>query len=132
MSHGKKIAEVPLAVREISIKKWKEGLNCRQIEQDLFTNYSTVSRIIKRYKDTNSIQNKKGRGRKPILSAREKRILLREVRSNCRVSACELKYNVKEYFAKIVLHKKLEMQFISKNFMFELHEINHFLVGEKK
>ena len=62
MSHSKKTAEVPLAVREIIIKKWKEGLSCRQIEQDLFTNYSTVSRIIKRHKETNSIQNKKGRG----------------------------------------------------------------------
>ena len=76
MSHGKKTAEVPLAVRKIIIKKWKEGLNCQQIEQNLFTNYSKVSRIIKRYKVTNSIQNKKGRGRKPILSAREKRIVL--------------------------------------------------------
>jgi len=48
MSHGKKTAEVPLAVREIIIKKWNKGLSCRKIEQDLFTNYSTVSRIIKR------------------------------------------------------------------------------------
>ena len=48
----------------------------------------------------NSIQNKKGRGRKPILSARKKRIVLREVRSYRRVSACELKSNVKEYFGK--------------------------------
>ena len=64
-----------MAVREIIIKKWKEGLSCRQIEQDLFTNYSIVSRIIKRYKETNSIQNKKGRERKPILSARSKPFL---------------------------------------------------------
>ena len=48
MSQGKKTSEVPLAVREIIIKKWKEGLSGRKIEQDLFTNYSTVSRIIKR------------------------------------------------------------------------------------
>jgi len=100
MSHGHKTAEVPLAVREIIIRKWKEGLSCRQIEQDLGTNYSTVSRIIKRYKETSSIQNKNGRGRKPILSPREKRIVLREVQSNRRVSALELKSNVKEYFGK--------------------------------
>ena len=72
MSHSKKTAEVPLAVREIIIKKWKEGLSCRLIGPDLFINYSTVSKIIKRYKETNSIQNKKGRG-PIIMSAREKR-----------------------------------------------------------
>ena len=72
----------------------------RQIEKDLGTNFTTVSRILKRFKETNCIEIKKGRGHKPILSPSEKRILLREVRSNRRIRAEKLKSHVKEYFGK--------------------------------
>ena len=100
MSYEKKNREIPLAIRELIIQKWKNGLNYRQSEKDLGTNFTTVSRIIKRFKETNCIENKKGRGRKPILSSSEKRILLREVRSNRRISAEKLKLYVKEYLGK--------------------------------
>ena len=80
MSHEKKNKEIPLAIRELIIQKWGKGLNYRQIEKDLGTNFTTVSKIIKRFKETNIIENKKGRRLKPILSPSEKRILLIEVR----------------------------------------------------
>lgn len=98
--------EVPISTRELVVKLWKgDGNACpsvRDIGSLLKLPKSTVFNIIKKYKETNSLANCPGRGRKPILTPREKRNVVRKIKKDPFKSAPKIAAEVKEDTGKAV------------------------------
>jgi len=83
-------------IRQLLLKKFKEGMKQKDICSQLNLNKSTVSKLIKKYKLSGSISsNRKGRcGRKLALSMRERRKIRKECIKNPMATARELQLAV--------------------------------------
>ena len=98
--------EIPLPIRDLIIQQWignknnKKSIN--QLSKDFKLSPSTVHVLIKKYKETKSIKNHPGRGRKSILTIKEKRLLVRKVKINPTLSAPKLANQVKNETGKSI------------------------------
>ena len=97
---GKK-SQVVLQLRHLIIQDWmgdeNGGQSLGKIAKKFNLAKSTVH-IVKKCKTTRSVDNIKGRGRKSILTQREKRQILKEVKSSPFVSTPELSTKIHESF----------------------------------
>lgn len=86
--------ETTVAERARIIDAWEGGENgsktLKEISEILKIKYTTVWKIIDRYKKSNSIANKAGRGRKQTFTDREKRSIVKFVKINPRSSAVDI------------------------------------------
>eukprot|EP00795_Rhopilema_esculentum_P006592 gene6592-12133_t len=73
----------------------EEGYSCNKIALKLKVARITVQQIIKKHKETGSVEDRKGRGRKRITTSREDRLIvkqsLKDRRKTSRILANELK-----------------------------------------
>jgi len=99
-----KTKEHSIAVRDLIIQYWKDkengGFTIRSIANAVKVPRSTVNDIISRYKKTANIENATGRGRKSIFTNNEKKLIIRKVKKNPRISAPEILADVSNEFKK--------------------------------
>lgn len=109
---GKKVAEVSIPVRDLIIQSWKNTENGPISERKLSNMFNipktTVHDIIQKFKNMGSVANLKGRGRKPILSTREVRQIVRKVKENPFVSAPKLSEMAGSEFGKKIGPKSIQ------------------------
>ena len=64
------------------IGKWEEGATYIALAEEFSVSESTVRGIVKRYKERDTIQRKNGSGRKTLLTDRDVRVLVRNVKAS--------------------------------------------------
>jgi len=94
-----KTKEHSLAIRDLVIQQWEDKesgrISERKIAASLKIPKSTVHDIIFKYKKTKSIENIKGRGRKPLFNHRQRKSIIRKCVATPRLSAPKLAAEVK-------------------------------------
>ncbi len=84
MAKNKK--ETSLQIRDLAVQYWKGDENGKKSLQEIANLLkrpkSTIQNIIEKYKKTGSIENIKGRGRKPTFLTREKRAIVKKIKLN--------------------------------------------------
>jgi transposase len=88
--------DLPQAVRQLIIEYHCDGVNCRRIAELLKRPKSTVIDIVRKYKDTGSLQSERvGRcGRPRLLSVRDERALARASVADPHLTAREIRTQV--------------------------------------
>lgn len=103
--------EISIAIRDRIIQDWKGDENGRLGYKKLGEKYklakSTVQRIVTNFKLTGSVQNKRRSGRKPKLTQREVRHVVKKVVISPSLSAPKLATEVEEMFGKKVSHNTI-------------------------
>ncbi|GBO45167.1 hypothetical protein AVEN_62607-1 [Araneus ventricosus] len=94
--------DISADLRNLVISHWKNGKSVRCIGQILKFSKSTVFNIIRRFKKTNTVENKQRSGRPRTFSEREERWIVRQVHINPRTSAVKLTLKCKCRFRKSV------------------------------
>lgn len=98
------VNEHSVAERDLVIQHWKGDengrLSVRGISKLLKIPKSTVHNIIVKFQNTKKLENLKGRGRKSILSEREKKAIVRKVKVNPRLSAPKILSEIQNDFGK--------------------------------
>ncbi|GBL89087.1 hypothetical protein AVEN_255224-1 [Araneus ventricosus] len=94
--------DISVDVRSLVISHWKNGKSVRCIGQILKLSKPTVFNIIRRFKKTNSVENKHRSGRPRTFSESEERWIVRQVHINPRTSAVKLTLKCKSRFWKSV------------------------------
>ena len=89
--------DVPPSVRELIVSHHLSGHSCRQIATMVHVSKSTVIRLVKRYKDTGSIEAIRigNCGRHLLLSQRDERALARESVADPTRTAREIQSSVR-------------------------------------
>jgi transposase len=85
-----KFAELTDSARQLIVTRHQAGESCRKIAAEFKIGKSTVSDLIQKYTETGSVVNRTGRGRKEATSARQKRLIVRHVELNRRLSAASI------------------------------------------
>ncbi|GFW99109.1 hypothetical protein TNCV_3008791 [Trichonephila clavipes] len=88
-----KSKELDVNVKNMIIQLRNEGLN-HAIGIQLNISLFTVRSVVKKFNETGSTENKVRSGRPRIFSAREKRIIIKEVKKNPKISAPQLAIDV--------------------------------------
>ena len=83
---GRKSSEIPFHTRRDIIKLNQAGNSQRKIARDLSISRTTVQSIIKKFKNTGSVENIGLRGRKPRWTIRDTNLLLRLVKSKRKIT----------------------------------------------
>lgn len=95
-----------VAVRDLVISAWEDKENGEQSSSALSRRFNlprtTIQGIIKRYKESGTVADKKGRGRKSALTVRETREIVRKVKLNPFLSAPKLQKIIEDDFEKVV------------------------------
>ena len=79
--------DTSVEIRDLVIRHYKEGITQQEISDIVKVKRPTVQKILVSYNATGSIENKKGRGRKPIFSNMENQAIIRMVDNNPKFSA---------------------------------------------
>ena len=121
--------ETTEAERQIIINLRESQKSIRQIGEIVKRPYSTVKKIIDKYKNTKKLTNEPRSGRPPVLSKAQKRFIVREIKKDPKLPATKLTkafnirfgYNICVNTVRNVLHKvglhgrvARKKQFISK------------------
>ena len=83
---GRKSSEIPFHTKRDIIKLNQAGNSQRKIASDLSISRTTVQSIIKKFKNTGSVENIGLRGRKPRRTIRDTNLLLRLVKSKRKIT----------------------------------------------
>lgn len=98
--------EIPIPIRDLLITDWEDKGSGPKSYGFLAEKYklkrSTVYSIIKRYKNSGTVENQPRSGRPRSLTVRESRELVREVKRNPFTSSLKLKKKVQDEFGKDV------------------------------
>lgn len=94
--------EIELGERKIIVKLWKEGKSFRKIGETVGRSHSSIQRVINNYKDTEDYLSRPRSGRPPLLTNREKRKIVQQVRKEPRLTAKKIVENVQEEFHKTI------------------------------
>ncbi|XP_055643390.1 uncharacterized protein LOC129779752 [Toxorhynchites rutilus septentrionalis] len=86
VSHSK----IPVEIRKLMVDLRNEGKSLFEIVDVVNRPRSSVQYVLQNFKKTNSSETTPGRGRKPKLTDRHQRILLREIKQNPNLSAPKL------------------------------------------
>ncbi|CAK9818393.1 Transposable element Tc1 transposase [Anthophora quadrimaculata] len=97
-----KKSELSLCVRNEIISLHKRGESYRKIGNSLNLSFSTVRNVIKKFKDTGSVENKTRSGRPQALTIRQRRDIVKEAIKNPFVSAKSLAVDIATYSGKEV------------------------------
>lgn len=97
---GRKQKEVSDEVKILIIKHLRSGLTEKKIGEIVNRPRSTVQYIIKKWKETKSVENKQRSGRPKALSIADNRWLVRQIQKNPKTNATILCNNAKEYLGK--------------------------------
>ncbi|GFX72905.1 transposable element Tcb1 transposase [Trichonephila clavipes] len=82
--------ETSIDVRKFILRLFKKGKSYREIAKIVGRSHSCVQKIIGRFKSDGLIENKRGRGRKSILSDVAKRKVLKDIKIDPKLSAVKL------------------------------------------
>ena len=83
---GGKGRELSLDIKKLFVDLYKNCHKLRKISKLLSVSYMTISNIVKKYRNTGSVENKKRSGRPKLVSHRDYRKLERLVKANRRDS----------------------------------------------
>ena len=72
----------------------KSGLSYAAVAKKFDVSKNAVVRIMKKFNDTGSVENKRGRGRKRKLTTRDDSMILREVKKNPQITVRSIKENL--------------------------------------
>lgn len=97
---SRKSKNVSFDLRQLVIFHREKGNSYRQIAAILNLKKSTVADIVNRYKNENRIESLPQSGRPKIISEREKRVIIRKVKKNPRLSAPILTAELREESGK--------------------------------
>ncbi|GFX75784.1 hypothetical protein TNCV_2237561 [Trichonephila clavipes] len=89
-----KSKKLDVNVKNMIIQLRNEGLTYRVIGIQLNTRLFTVRRVVKKFNETGSTENKVRSGWPGIFSAWEKRSIIKEVKKNPQISVPQLAKNV--------------------------------------
>lgn len=92
--------EISVDIRKLIIKLRSEGKTLRAIGQIVDKPHSSVQRVLENYAATRNFSSKYRSGRPQVLTEREKRSVLSEVKANPRTSAPKIVKIVREKFDK--------------------------------
>ena len=73
----------------------KSGLSYAAVAKKFDVSKNAVVRIMKKFNDTGSVENKRGRGRKRKLTTRDDSMILREVKKNPQITVRSIKENLR-------------------------------------
>lgn len=103
--------EIPIAIRDLVVRDWKGDENKKCSYKELSEKYKlpkpTVQTIIKNFRTTGSVENKPRSGRNPVLTQREVRQIVRQVKVTPTLTSPKLATGVKEMFGKQVSPKTI-------------------------
>ncbi|KAF2899575.1 hypothetical protein ILUMI_06595 [Ignelater luminosus] len=71
--------EVPISVKELIIKKHKDGMSLRAIGSLVGRTYSTIQTVISNYNKTGSVKSKQRSGRPRVFTDHEENLIVRRV-----------------------------------------------------
>ena len=77
-------------------KRWKvialhkTGMSCNEIARNLRASRSAVQGIVRKHRETASVLDRPGRGRKKMTTSREDRLLIRAALANRKATAAQL------------------------------------------
>lgn len=103
-------SEISLEMRKLVITFHQESKSVREIEQLTGIKRSTVQNIIKRYRESGSVENRKRTGRPRQISARTERKLVAEVKKNPKCTALSLLQNI-----NVTVHPQTIRRVLHKN-----------------
>lgn len=106
--------EVSLEIKNLVVKEYKKGTSYRGIGGILDLPHTTVQYILKKYKDTGSVENKPRSGRPKKLSRRDVSLIVREVGKNPRISGPELVTHIANT-SNTTVHPKTVRRVLHKN-----------------
>ncbi|XP_055614953.1 uncharacterized protein LOC129761263 [Toxorhynchites rutilus septentrionalis] len=115
VSHSK----IPVDIRKLIVDLRNEGKSLSEIADVVNRPRSSVQYVLQNFKKTNSLETTPGRGRKPKLTDRHHRILLREIKQNPKLSAPKLaaslsqNANIKKPFIS-AKNKKKRLEYAQK------------------
>jgi transposase len=89
-------SKVPIEIKRIIVSLKEEGKSYQEIANIVKRPRSTVQSVIRNYKKYNNFETAPGRGRKPILSAREKRKIEHYIKAEPRTSAPQIVASLKK------------------------------------
>lgn len=108
--------EISLEVRKLVIFHRNKGKTYRKIGEILKLSFSTVRNIINRHLYEDRVENAARSGRPKVLGATEKKFILREIRTNPRISAPKLVSLVQENFGKSASAETIRRILRSENY----------------
>ena len=107
----RKSKEIPIAVRELVIEKYKDGVSKKRIAKDLKMGRTTVIDLIKKWETTGSVVNKKGRGAKSRWTQRDTNrllILIKRKKKDTFNDICkDINLGKARPFSKVTIRRKL-------------------------
>ena len=83
---GRKGRELSLDIKKLVVDLYEDGHKLREISKLLSVPYMTISNIVKKYRNTGSVENKKRCGRPKLVSDRDYRKLERLIKANRRIT----------------------------------------------
>lgn len=110
---ARKTKETTIVQRGNVVLLHQRGESSRKIAEILKIPKSTVSDIIKKFKTQGNLENKEGRGRKPVLSIRDQNLVMVAVKKDPFISASKLAKNVEDASGKKVCSKTI-INFLKK------------------
>lgn len=99
---GRKRKETTEEERRIAVRQFKAGKSYKDISELLCRPITTVKSIIYRFTKTQKYRNVPRKGRPPILTEKEKRLVVRKVKKDAKVSAPKLQVQVANELGKTV------------------------------
>ncbi|XP_021695384.1 uncharacterized protein LOC110675240 [Aedes aegypti] len=90
-------SKIPVAVQKLIIDLKNDGKCLSEIAGIVKRSRSSVQYVVEIFKKTKSLETAPGRGRKPKLTDRHNRIILREINENPKVSAPKLADSLSRY-----------------------------------
>ena len=86
--------EFSTVFRQKIVDAKKSGLSYAAVAKKFDVSKNAVVRIMKKFNDTGSVENKRGRGRKRKLTTRDDSMILREVKKNPQITVKSIKENL--------------------------------------
>ncbi|XP_078038033.1 uncharacterized protein LOC144470587 [Augochlora pura] len=97
-----KKSELSMSVRNEIISLQKSGKSYRKIDNSLNLSLSTVKNVVKKFKETGSVENKSRSGRSKVVTIRKRRGIIKEAIKNLFESAKSLAVGIATYSGKEV------------------------------
>lgn len=90
-------SKIPVDIRKLIVNLKNEGKSLSEIAGVVNRPRSSVQYVLQNYQKTKSLETTPGRGRKPKLTNRHSRLILREIKRNPKVSAPKLADSLSRY-----------------------------------
>lgn len=108
--------KISLQVRKLIIRDCENGLSYRQISKKFEVSFSAVHKLWKKYQERGSVTDKPGRGRHRLTTPRQDARIVREARSNPRITSRAIKERLSLDIAPRTIRLRLEQEGLKNKF----------------